>query len=154
MDRLRPLPVAVFCAVTLFIWVNRIWLAWTNGDDSVGAKVLWTIPIGAFVLAAIVLAVAMLAGADRNARWFRLLVQAFALGTMAYWAIRVPMITFNQHPDLTASEEVAFKVVHAVLAIVSVTAAAFAFRWARSEPVERHGSPGGSSVEPGAVPAR
>lgn len=132
MDRLRPYPVAVFCAVTLFIWVNRIWLAWTNGDDSVGAKILWTIPIGAFVLSAIVLAVAMLAGADRDARWFRLLVQAFALGTAVYWAIRVPMITFNQHPDLTASEEVAFKIVHAVLAIVSVAAAWFAFRWART----------------------
>ena len=134
MDRLRPYPVAVFCAVTLLIWVNRIWLAWTNENDSVGAKVLWTIPIGAFVLAAVVLAGAMLAGADRDARWFRLLVQAFALGTAVYWMIRVPMIALNEHPDLTASEEVGFKVVHAVLALVSVTAAWFAFRWARPTP--------------------
>lgn len=147
MDRLRPYPVAVFCAVTLLIWVNRIWLAWTNDDDSVGAKVLWTIPIGAFVLAAIVLAVAMLSGADRDARWFRLLVQAFALGTALYWLIRIPMITFNQHPDLTASEEVGFKIVHAVLAIVSVTAAWFAFRWARGAPASSaDGTP--TSAEP------
>jgi hypothetical protein len=148
MDRLRPYPVAVFCAVTLFIWVNRIWLTWTNGEDSVGAKVLWTIPIGAFVLAAIVLAVAMLAGADRDARWFRLLVQAFALGTALYWLIRMPMIAFNQHPNLTDSEEVAFKIVHAVLAIVSVSAAWFAFRWARRAPT---GSAPGTPVPSGAV---
>ena len=133
MDRLRPYPVAVFCAVTLLIWVNRIWLAWTNGDDSVGAKVLWTIPIGAFVLAAVVLAVAMLSGADRDARWFRLLVQGFALGTALYWLIRLPMIALNDH-GLTPEEEAAFKIVHAVLAIVSVTAAWFAFRWARTAP--------------------
>ncbi len=145
MDRLRPYPVAVFCAVTLLIWVNRIWLAWTNDDDSVGAKVLWTIPIGAFVLAAIVLAVAMLSGADRDARWFRLLVQVFALGTAVYWMIRLPMITFNEHPDLTASEEVGFKIVHAVLAIVSVSAAWFAFRWARRAPV---GAAGGAPPPP------
>ena len=131
MQRLRPLPVTVFCAVTLFIWVNRIWLTWTNGTDSVGRKVLWTVPIGAFVLAAAVLLVAMLAGADRNARWFRLLVQSFALGTALYWLIRLPMIAFNDH-DLTASEEIAFKIVHAVLAIVSVSAAWFAYRWART----------------------
>lgn len=147
MDRLRPYPVAVFCAVTLLIWVNRIWLAWTNGNDSVGAKVLWTIPIGAFVLSAVVLAGAMLAGADRDARWFRLLVQAFALGTAVYWLIRVPMITFNQHPDLTASEEIGFKIVHAVLAIVSVSAAWFAFRWARRTPAEA-GSAAASPAEP------
>jgi hypothetical protein len=140
MDRLRPYPVAVFCAVTLLIWVNRIWLAWTNGDDSVGAKVLWTIPIGAFVLAATVLLVALVSGTDRGARWFRLLVQAFAIGTIAYWLIRMPMIAFNDH-GLTASEEVAFKIVHAVLAVVSITAAAFALRWARTAPVDGRRDP-------------
>ncbi|MCU1371198.1 MAG: hypothetical protein JWO77_2392 [Ilumatobacteraceae bacterium] len=144
MDRLRPHPVAAFCAVTLLIWVNRIWLTWTNGDDSVGAKVLWTIPIGAFVVAASVLAAAMLGGADRDARWFRLLVQGFALGTALYWLIRLPMIAFNDH-DLTGSEEVAFKIVHAVLAVVSVTAAWFAFRWARTVPA---GTPDGSPGAP------
>src|SRR6478735_9125284 len=146
MARLRPYQVAVFCAVTLFIWVNRIWLTWTNGTDSVGRKVLWTVPIGAFVLAATVLLVTMLAGADRDARWFRLLVQAFALGTALYWLIRLPMITFNQHPDLTASEEVAFKIVHAVLAIVSVTAAWFAYRWARTPTAESSDQPAPEAV--------
>jgi hypothetical protein len=145
MHRLRPYPVAVFCAVTLFIWVNRIWLTWTNGTDSVARKALWTVPIGAFVLAATVLLVAMLAGADRDARWFRLLVQGFALGTALYWMVRLPMIAVNEHPGLTPSEEVAFKIVHAVLAIASVGSAWFAFRWARRTPVDA-GTEGGTAV--------
>ncbi len=101
MHRLRPYPVTAFCAVTLFIWVNRIWLTWTNGTDSTARKVLWTLPIGAFVVSAVVLLGAMLRGADRDARWFRTLVEAFAIGTAIYWGVRMPMIALNQHPDLT-----------------------------------------------------
>ncbi|WP_426572040.1 hypothetical protein [Aquihabitans sp. McL0605] len=152
MHRLRPYPVAVFCAVTLFIWVNRIWLTWTNGTDSVGRKVLWTVPIGAFVLAATVLLVALLSGADRDARWFRVLVQAFAAGTALYWAIRLPMIALNHH-DLTPSEEIAFKLVHTVLAVVSVTAAWFAWRWARSAPAGTDAAGGAPGAAAGRVPA-
>ena len=37
VERLRPYPVAVFCGVTLLIWTNRIWLAWTNDEDTVVA---------------------------------------------------------------------------------------------------------------------
>jgi hypothetical protein len=149
MHRLRPYPVTAFCAVTLFIWVNRIWLTWTNGTDSTARKVLWTLPIGAFVLSAVVLLVAMLRGADRDARWFRTLVQAFAIGTAVYWGVRMPMIALNQHPDLTPSEEVAFKVVHAVLAIASVGSAWFAFRWARRSPVDGEGGGRREPVEAG-----
>ena len=132
MARLRPYPVTAFCAVTLLIWVNRIWLTWTNGTDSVGRKVLWTLPIGAFVLAASVLVVALVRDVDVDRPWFRTLVQLFAAGTVLYWAIRMPMIALNDH-GLTPEEEVAFKAVHAVLAIASVTAAAFAWRWARHD---------------------
>ena len=51
MDRLRPYPVTGFAALTLFIWGNRIWLAWTNPDDSVARKLVWSTPITLFVLA-------------------------------------------------------------------------------------------------------
>ena len=37
--------MALFCAVTLFIWGNRIWLAWTNPDDTVAEKLVWSTPI-------------------------------------------------------------------------------------------------------------
>ncbi len=121
MDRLRPYPVAVFAGLTLFIWGNRIWLAWTNAEDSVAEKIVWSTPITGFVLAAAVVAVLLVRGADATEGRFRRLVQVFAAGTGVYWAVRLPII-------LTADHEVPFKVVHAVLALVSVGTAALAWR--------------------------
>jgi hypothetical protein len=122
--------VAVFCAVTLFIWTNRIWLAWTNDEDTVAEKIVWSLPITAFVVVSAVLLVAMVVGVDRDARWFTTTVKAFAGATVAYWAIRLPIIVANDH-DLTPSEEVGFKVVHAVLAVASVVPAIVAWRAVR-----------------------
>ncbi|MEO6629150.1 MAG: hypothetical protein ABIP03_11360 [Aquihabitans sp.] len=121
MARLRPYPVAAFCAVTLFTWGNRIWLAWTNPDDTMVEKIVWSVPITAFVIAALVLFVVLLRGGDHTGAGFVRLVQVFAAGTVVYWAVRAPMILLADHPG-------AFKVVHAVLAAVSVVAAAFAWR--------------------------
>lgn len=121
MARLRPYPVAAFCAVTLFIWTNRIWLAWTNDTDSVARKLVWSVPITAFVVAAVVIAGLMLAGRADRTRWFAPLVRAFAAGTVVFWAIRAPMIAFADH-------DVPFVVVHTVLAVASVGTAIAAWR--------------------------
>ena len=121
MERFRPYPVAVFCAVTLFIWLNRIWLAWTQTDVDLPAKLALSIPITAFVLAAGYLLIALWRGADPATAGFRNLVRAFAAGTVIFWAIRAPMILVHDHPA-------AFKAVHVILAVGSVTAAAFAWR--------------------------
>lgn len=127
-DRLEPWPVALFCAATLFIWTNRIWLAWTNDEDTVAEKLVWSTPITLFVIAAAVLAVAMLREADRGSSAFVKGVKAFAAGTVVYWAIRAPIITLADH-------EVGFKVVHGVLALVSVAAAVGAWRSVRDSQV-------------------
>jgi hypothetical protein len=119
--RLEPWPVAAFCAVTLFIWTNRIWLAWTNDEDTVAEKLVWSTPITVFVVVAAVLAVAMLRGADRSGPAFVVAVKAFAAGTTLFWAVRAPMISLADH-------DVPFKVVHAVLAVASVAAAVLAWR--------------------------
>lgn len=121
MDRLRPYPVSGFAALTLFIWGNRIWLAWTNPDDTVAEKLVWSTPITLFVLAALAVGLLLLRGVDRRSAAFVRLVQAFAGGTIVYWAIRAPMILLADHPG-------PFKVVHAVLAVVSVASAALALR--------------------------
>ena len=121
MERFRPYPVAVLCAVPLVIWLNRIWLNWTDPDVDLPAKLALSIPITAFVLASFVVLAAMVRGVDRSAPWFRRLVQLFAAGTIAFWAIRLPMILLNGHP-------VGFLVVHAVLAVASVAAAVAAWR--------------------------
>ena len=121
MERLRPYPVAVFAALTLFIWGNRIWLAWTNDEDTLAEKLVWSTPITLFVLAALAIVVAYIRRVDVTGTPFRRLVQVLAGGTVVYWAIRAPMI-------LLADHEVPFKVVHAVLAIVSVVSAVAAWR--------------------------
>lgn len=123
--RLEPRPVALFCAVTLFIWGNRIWLAWTNPDDTVAEKLVWSTPITLFVLAAVVIGGLLLTGADRRGRGFVRAVTAFAAGTTVYWAVRIPMILLADHP-------VGFEVVHTVLAVVSVALAVTAWRSVRS----------------------
>ena len=117
--------MAVFCAVTLFIWGNRIWLAWTNPDDTVAEKLVWSTPITLFVLAALVIGGLLLTGADRRSPGFVRGVTAFAAGTTLYWAVRIPMILLADHP-------VGFKVVHAVLAAVSIALAVAAWRSVRS----------------------
>ena len=129
MERLRPYPVAVLCAVTLFIWLNRIWLNWTNPDVDLPAKLALSIPITAFVVVSIVVLVAMVRGVDRGARWFRGLVRAFAGGTVLFWVVRLPMILLDDHPA-------AFLAVHSLLAIVSVVAAVAAWRSLDRPPVD------------------
>jgi len=121
MERFRPYPVAVLCAVTLFIWLNRIWLNWTNPDVDLPAKLALSIPITAFVVASFVVLIAMVRGVDRDADWFRALVRVFAAGTVVFWAVRLPMILLNDHPA-------GFLIVHTVLAVVSVVAAGSAWR--------------------------
>ena len=139
MDRLRPYPVAVFAGLTLFIWGNRIWLAWTNPDDSVAEKVLWSTPITAFVIAAAVVAVLLLRGGDPTEGRFRRLVRVFAAGTGLYWAVRLPIL-------LAADHDVPFKVVHSVLAAVSVGAAVAAWR-----SIARKAAPSTAVDEPGVL---
>ena len=59
--------------------------------------------------------------------WFVLAVRTFAAATIAYWAIRLPFIWANDH-GLEPDEEVGFKLVHTVLAVVSAVPAALAWR--------------------------
>jgi hypothetical protein len=128
VDRLRPYPVTAFCVVTLLIWGNRIWLAWTNDEDTVVEKLVWSLPITAFVACSVVLLVAILRGRTDDG-WFRSLVLGFAGATALYWLVRLPIIWVNDH-DLAPDEELGFKLVHSVLAVASWVAAGLAGRWA------------------------
>lgn len=126
MERLRPRPVAAFAAITLFIWGNRIWLAWTNTEDSVAEKLVWSTSITLFVIASIAVLAILVRGGDPTTTGFRRLVRGLAGGTVVYWAVRAPMIVLAEHPG-------PFKVIHAVLALVSVVAAVAAWRSLDSE---------------------
>lgn len=135
MDRFRPFTVSGLAVLTLVIWGNRIWLAWTNDEDTVAEKLVWSVPITVFVVVAVVLVAAAVRGRPLTVGWGRSLVAGLAWGTIVYWAVRAPMITLADHPA-------AFKVVHAVLALVSVAASAAALRSLRA------GARAGGPVDP------
>src|SRR5689334_8129959 len=83
----------IFVGWTVFVWAGRI----RNG--------------GSVLLAASFLALAALAVWQRG-RWFT----ALAVWTVAVWAVRTPYILVHDHPA-------DFKVVHVVLAVVSIALA-------------------------------
>ena len=53
MERLRPYPITVFAGVTVLIWGNRVWLAWTDSSLEFAAKLGYSVPITCFVLAGV-----------------------------------------------------------------------------------------------------
>jgi hypothetical protein len=100
---MRRWPLIAFIAWTVFVWAGRI----RNG--------------GSVVLAASFLALAAVALWRRGA-W----ITALVIWTIGVWAIRTPMILVNDHPA-------GFKVVHSVLAIVSIGLAVSAQRYVQRE---------------------
>jgi hypothetical protein len=120
LERFQPRAVTAFAALTLFIWTTRIPLAWTNDEDTVGEKLLWSTPITLFWLAAAALLVLQARGEGTSPVTARL-TRVFAAATIAYWTIRIVMI-------VAGDWSIGFKVVHAVLAIASSVAAALAWR--------------------------
>lgn len=138
LERFRPRPVAAFSALTLAIWGNRIWLAWTNQEDSTAEKLVWSTPITLFVIAAAVVLVLQFRGRAGTPGFARL-VRIFAGGTLVYWPIRIAIIA-------TGDWNLPFKAVHTVLAVVSCAAAAWAWR----SLVDR--TPATAAAEPVTVP--
>ena len=103
MRRARPWPLIAFFAWTVFVWAGRI----RNG--------------GSVLLAASFLVLAAIA-LWRRGRW----ITALAGWTIAVWAVRTPYILVHDHP-------VGFKVVHTVLAAVSIALAVSAQRHVQRE---------------------
>ena len=87
-----------FLAWTVFVWAGRI----RNGGS---------------VLLAVTFLVLAAAAVWRRRRW----ITALVVWTVAVWAIRTPQILIADHP-------VGFKIVHTVLALVSIALAASAQR--------------------------
>ena len=125
MERLRPYPVAGLVGWTLFVWVSRVGLAWSDDSLTTGEKVLGTLPPVLFVVLAVATGAVLLARVARDAGerpvLFGRLATGFAGFTAVYWALRLPFILVNDHPG-------AFKVVHTVLAVVSVGLAVAVWR--------------------------
>lgn len=132
MYRLRPYPALALVVVTLFIWLTRVPLAWSTTDGGFTRKLVPVIPVLLFVVPAALALGWALADGSLGARRPGLLVRVLAVWTVGYWAVRLPLILLHDHP-------VPFKVVHGVLAAVSVAASTAAWRSLRGSavPVER-----------------
>ncbi len=93
-----------FTVWTVFVWAGRI----RNGGSVLLAASF-------LVLAAVVVA------SMWKRRWRPYAVGALAIWTIVVWAVRTPMILVHDHPA-------GFKIVHTVLAVVSIGLAVWAER--------------------------
>jgi hypothetical protein len=109
--RRNALVPAALAGWTVFIWGTRV----RNIARDGGGGLSLLVALGMVALAALV-AVALVR--DGTPRWA---VPALAAATVAAWAVRVPVILLGDHGA-------AFKVVHTVLAVVSVALAVAALR--------------------------
>ena len=118
--RRRPFALALV-AWTFFVWTTRIANIWRDEALDTGEKVGRTGLALSFTLLAVAVVVTLW---RRLPQASLLAVGALAAWSVAVWVVRAVRILFADH-------EVGFKVVHTVLAVVSIALAALAWREAR-----------------------
>ncbi len=131
--------LGVLAAWTAYVWVTRLFNAWSSADETTAAKVVSTL-ISVVFLAFVVASVVVLArtwNGDLEG-WMRTMLYAFAAWTTVVWVVRIVLISIADHA-------VGFKVVHAALGVVSI-ALAVAVAWGVAVHDEQAGGvPGGAS---------
>jgi hypothetical protein len=118
--RRRPFALTLV-AWTFFVWTTRIGNIWRDADLDTGEKVGRTGLALSFTLLALAVVGALWRG---SARTRLVAVGALAAWSTAVWIVRDARI-------LLADHEVGFKVVHTVLAVVSIVLSVLAWREAR-----------------------
>jgi hypothetical protein len=131
-------PVVALVVWSLYVWGTRISNALGDPALSIGGKAF----SGGLSLTFVALAVAGIAIVARS--WSRArtpievgVLRAFAGWTVAVWVVRVPMIVVADHV-------VGFKVVHAMLGVISVVLAVWVWRTASAS------TPAEESLQPAA----
>lgn len=110
-----------FVAWTAFVWISRISNTLRSTTESTGGKVFST------VLSVIMLALALAVAAVLIQGWTAAMapaslriLQIAAIVTIVVWAVRVPQIVFL---DDDPTHGAGFKIVHAVLGVISIALA-------------------------------
>lgn len=120
--RRRPFALALV-AWTFFVWTTRIANIWRDDALDTGEKVGRTGLALSFTLLAVAVVVTL---------WRRLpQASLVAVGGLAAWSVAVWVA--RDVRIVLADHEVGFKVVHTVLAVVSIALAALAWREARRQ---------------------
>jgi len=133
-------------AWTTFVWTTRIANIWRDGALDAGEKLGRT----GLALSFTLLAMAVLVTLWRRPGW----ASQVAVGALAGWSVAVWVV--RDARILVADHEVGFKVVHTVLAVVSIVLAVLAWREARRDARRQAaGAPpvAGRSAQPGALAA-
>jgi Na+/melibiose symporter-like transporter len=133
--------LAVFVVWTLYVWCTRIVNA--LGDDALGAggkafSVGLSLTFVAFSAAGA--AIGLRARRRPLLRPEVAVLRAFAGWTTLVWLVRVPMIAVADH-------DVGFKVVHALLGVISIALAALV--WRSTTPTERPSTDSLPTATPG-----
>lgn len=102
---------------TLFMWATRSQLIFTEADLSFWEVVVRIVPVFLFVALALVLLISVRTGRPN----LRRSVVVIGAWTTAYWLVRVTLISIHDH-------SAGFKIVHAVLAVVSIGTVGWAWR--------------------------
>lgn len=116
--------VVALVAWTFFVWTTRIGNIWNDDDLDTAGKVGRTALALSFTVLAAAVVVALVKQRDRPG-WLRATVGALAVWTIVSWLVRGTGIVVGDH-------DTAFKVVHAVLAVVSIALAVLAERSVRA----------------------
>ena len=125
MARLRPRSAVALVAWTLFTWVSRVPLLWSDEEQSTAAKVAQSVPVLLFVGLAVAAVVVLV----RRGPWTTV-AGALAIWSIGYWIVRYPLILTNDH-------EAAFTIVHGVLAAVAIGLGAWTLADLRSSATRR-----------------
>jgi hypothetical protein len=118
-------PVALFVPWTLFVWFNRV--VNTMGDDEANKPLTLALALSVVVPVVAVGVVLVQARARRLSEGEGRLLQAAAIWTVLVWLVRGAEI------GLSSEHGAAFKVVHLVIGVVSVSLALVTARIARDE---------------------
>lgn len=109
--------VVALVAWTFFVWTTRIGNIW--GDD--GLDTAGKVGRTALALTFTFLALAVVGALWRRPSWLRPTVVALAAWTTGVWLVRDTSILFGDH-------DTSFKIVHTVLAVLSIALSALALR--------------------------
>jgi hypothetical protein len=129
---------AALVAWTFLVWTTRIANIWRDADLDTGERWGRTLLAVSFTVLAIVAAVAL---------WRRVgQATVVAVGTLAAWTIAVWVV--RGIGILAADHDLGFRVVHSVLAVVSIALAVLAWRETRRETRRKAARPATSAPVP------
>ena len=140
-SRLSSVVLSAFVLWTAFVWISRISNTLRSTTESTGGKAFSTaLSVVMLLFAAGVVLAWLRAGSGAFDPAGQRLLRVASVATVIVWLVRVPQIVFL---DDDPTHGAPFKIVHAVLGLISIVLAAGVWKVA-SDSVERPRAPSGT----------